>query len=84
MSSLFSQEFRQGRHLDLPGLLRGLPRGDVLHLAHGQAVVARLGVPALGLPPEVLLHPHLHRAHQRSGHLHRRLVNVLSAFFVER
>lgn len=66
-----NQVVRRGWHLDLPRVVRRLHRGHVLHLAHGEALVAGVGRPALCLPPEILLHPHLHRSHQRAGHLHR-------------
>lgn len=60
--------------MDLPRIFRGVSGGDVLHLADGAIVVARKGDPSLGVPPEVLLHPYLHRLDQRIGHLHRDII----------
>ena len=64
------QGVRPERHLDFPGVVRRLPRGDVLHLADGQALVAGMGRAPLGVPPEVRHHPPLHRPHRRARNVH--------------
>ena len=55
--------------MDFPRVFRRLPCGDVLDLADGEVVVAGMGRPPLGVPPEVLLNPHLHCPHLRASHL---------------
>ena len=69
MNDNAAQGVRPGWHVDLPGLVRRVLGGDVLHVADGEALVAGMDLAPLGVPPEVLLHPRLHRPDQRARHL---------------